>query len=38
MRVEDIVEAIDAIALAESVMTSHDDDGRIAAVRIDAIT
>lgn len=37
-RVADIFEAIEAITLAEGVMTSHDGDDRITAVCIDAIT
>ncbi len=37
-RVADIFEAIEAINVAESVMTSHDCDDRITAVCIDAIT
>lgn len=37
-RVADIFEAIEAINVAESVMTSHDGDDRLKAVCIDAIT
>ncbi|MEP7034833.1 MAG: HepT-like ribonuclease domain-containing protein, partial [Actinomycetota bacterium] len=37
-RVADIFGAIEAITLAEEVMSSHDGDHRIAAVCIDAIT
>lgn len=38
MRVEDIFEAIDAITLAESVMSAHQGNDRITVVCIDAIT